>query len=332
MAIQQQPRRRKFEAIGNTGFSTSSNNTEGGRLTRKDGSVNLRKTGMPFWERISLYHSLLRMTRGKFLLCVFLFYSTLNVLFAGLYLLTGVENLRGVTPEGDGLNNFEQAFFFSSQTLTTVGYGHISPSGLAANVIASLESFIGILSFALVTGLLYGRFTRPRAYLVYSDNVIFAPFKDGMALMSRIATYKNNHLTDVEALVTIAMHITDDNGNKARRFYPLDLEIKKVNSLALSWTLVHPVDENSPLYGMTQDEIKEAEVEILYFIKGFDDHFSNIVQQRYSYVFSEIVFGAKFQPMFRRSDDNMSTVLELDKINLFEPVKLPQFEKSTINV
>jgi inward rectifier potassium channel len=334
MAIQQQHHsfRRKFEAIGNTGFSTSNSTTEGGRLTRKDGSVNLTKTGMPFWERISLYHSLLRMTRAKFLLCVFLFYSTLNVLFACLYLLIGVENLRGILPDGDMLNNFQQAFFFSSQTLTTVGYGHISPSGLSANIIASLESFVGILSFALVTGLLYGRFTRPRAYLVYSDNAIIAPFKGGRALMARIATYKNNHLTDVEAQVTIAMHVFDDEGNKTRKFYTLDLEIKKINSLALSWTLVHPIDENSPLFDMTEQDIRMADIEVLYFIKGFDDHFSNIVQQRFSYVFSELIFGAKFLPMFHRDENDTSTVLELDKINLYEPAVLPEFEKSGINV
>lgn len=328
MAIQH-PRRRKFEAIGNTGFSTG-NQTEGGRLTRKDGSVNLTKTGLPFWERTSLYHTLLRMTRGKFLLTVFLFYTVVNVFFASLYLLIGVENLKGIVPDDIAMTNFAQAFFFSSQTLTTVGYGHISPSGLQANIIASMESFVGILSFALVTGLLYGRFTRPRAYLIYSDNAILAPFKEGTALMSRIATYKNNHLTDVEAQVTIAMHIYE-NGKKVRRFYPLELEIKKVNSLALSWTMVHPIDENSPLYGMSEGELEDADIEILYFIKGFDDHFSNIVQQRFSYVFSEVVIGGRFLPMFRRSEDNTTTILELDKINAHERVSLPVIEKSEVN-
>ncbi len=323
-------RRKKFEAIVNTGFSTS-NNTEGGRLTRKDGSVNLQKTGMPFWERISLYHSLLRMSRGKFLLSVFLFYTVMNTFFACLYLLVGVENLRGIIPDTDMMSNFEQAFFFSSQTLTTVGYGHISPSGLAANVIASLESFLGILTFALVTGLLYGRFTRPRAYLIHSDNLLLAPFKGGQALMARIATYKNNHLTDVEAVVTVAMHIYDDNGTKVRRFYTLPLEISKINSLALSWTIVHPINEDSPLYGMTRKDFEDADIEILYFIKGFDDHFSNIVQQRFSYVYSEMVFGGRFLPLFRRSDDNSTTILELDKINAYEAARLPEMEKSEVN-
>lgn len=322
-------RRKKFEAITNTGFSTS-NQTEGGRLTNKDGSINLHKTGIPFWERLSLYHSLLRMSRGKFLLTVFMFYTTLNVIFASIYILIGVKNLKGIIPENDMLSNFEQAFFFSSQTLTTVGYGHISPSGLQANIVASLESFLGILSFALVTGLLYGRFTRPRAYMTFSENMLVTPHKGGRALMARVATYKNNHLTDVEALVTVSLYVYED-GQRVRRFYSLPLEISKINSLALSWTLVHMINEDSPLYGISEDEFAESDIEVLYFLKGFDDHFSNIVQQRTSYRFGEMVFGAKFKPMFYRSEDNTSTILDLSLMNAYTPVPLPEMEKSAIN-
>lgn len=328
MAIQH--RRHRFKNIDNTGFSTNNSNTEGGRLTNKDGSINLHKTGIPFWKRISMYHTLLRMRRWKFLLVVFAFYTALNIVFATIYVSIGVNSLRGVTPDDNMLNNFEQAFFFSSQTLTTVGYGHISPFGLAANVVASLESFIGILSFALVTGLLYGRFTRPRAYLMFSQNVLVAPHKGKRALMVRVASYKNNHLTDMEAQVTLAMHMSE-NGNKKRGFYSLPLEIKKINSLALSWTLVHIIDEESPLFLMGPEDMKEADIELLYHLKGFDDHFSNIVQQRTSYVASEVIYGGKFLPAFHRSDDQSTTVLELDKLNAHEPVELPQWEISAIN-
>lgn len=320
----------KFKNIDNTGFSTNNSSTEGGRLANKDGSVNIKKIGMPFWTRISLYHTLLRLPRLKFLLVVFLFYTILNVVFACIYMLVGVEHLQGVLVNNDMLNNFQQAYFFSSQTLTTVGYGHISPVGLTANIVASLESFVGILSFALVTGLLYGRFTRPRAYIRFSDNVLIAPFKDGRALMARLATYKNNHLTDVEAQVTVVMHLKE-NGQKVRRFYNLSLEIKRINSMALTWTLVHPIDEESPLYYMNEQDIKEADIELLYHIKGFDDHFSNTVQQRTSYVSSEVVYGAKFLPMFHRTDDNSSTIVELDKINAHEAAKLPEIERSGVN-
>lgn len=326
MAMQ---RRREIKNIDNTGFGNNSG-AEGGRLTNKDGSINLQRVGIPFFQRISLYHTLLRMPRPKFLLCVFLFYTVVNIFFAGIYMLIGVKNLQGIYVDNETFTGFQQAFFFSSQTLTTVGYGHISPVGFWANVVASLESFTGILSFALVTGLLYGRFTRPKAYMRFSQSVLIAPHKGMSALMARVATYKNTHLTDVEAQVTIAMHINED-GKKTTRFFPLELEIRKINSLALNWTMVHLINEESPLYQMTLEDIRDADIELIYHLKGFDDHFSNIVQQRTSYTFAEIVYGARFLPMYRRSEDGSTTVLSLDKINAHEPAMLPQLEKSGYN-
>ncbi|MCD6062869.1 MAG: irk [Flavipsychrobacter sp.] len=319
-----QPKKFKFKNIDNTGFSTS-NNTEGGRLSNKDGSINLRKTGIPFWKRVSLYHMLLRLSRWKFLLSVFLFYTIMNLLFASIYILIGIENLAGTHDGKNLLNSFQQAFFFSSQTLTTVGYGHISPVSLSANIVASLESFIGILSFALVTGLLYGRFTRPKAYIMFSKNLLVSPHKGQRAIMVRIATYKDNHLADAEAQVTLSMHL-NVNGKKVRQFFELPLEIKKINSLALSWTMVHVIDQESPLYGMSYNDMRAADLEFLYHIKGFDDHFSNIVQQRTSYVFSEIIYSAKFTPAFHRSEDNSTTILELDKLSEYQAVELPAVE------
>ncbi len=324
-------RKFKFENIGNTGFSTSSSTTEGGRLNNKDGSINIQKTGLPFWERISLYHTLLRLPRATFLLIIFLFYTIVNVFFACIYVAIGIEHLQGIHDGLSLMSKFQTAFFFSSQTLTTVGYGHISPVGLMANIVASLESFMGILSFALVTGLLYGRFTRPKAYLLFSKNLLVSPYKDITALMVRVAAYKNNHITDAEANVTLVIHLYE-NGNKVRRFFNLPLEIKKINSLALSWTLVHPIDEESPLYQMGYEEIKDADIEVLYHIKGFDDHFSNTVQQRTSYVFSEVVYGGKFLPMFHRSEDNNTTIVEIDKINEHELIELPELVNSPVNM
>lgn len=316
-------KRSAFKSLENTGF-TGNSRAEGNRLTNKDGSINLAKTGIPFYQRISLYHTLLRMNSGRFLLSVFLLYTSVNLLFAMAYLSIGTNKLVGTEEAGDGImNGFLQAFFFSSQTLTTVGYGHISPVGFWANVIASLESFIGILTFALVTGMLYARFTRPKAYLRFSDNLLIAPHRDGRALMLRTATFKNNHLTDVEGVLTAAM-LQEVNGEQVRRFYTLPLEISRVNSLALSWTLVHFIDEQSPLYGMSAEALQRADLEVLVFVKAFDDHFSNTVQQRTSYVASELVYGAKFQPMFRRSPDGSRTLLELDKLNDFKPAALPE--------
>ena len=313
--------RQRLRDIDNTGFGSNSS-VEGGRLINPDGSTNLSKRGIPFWERISVFHSLLRMKRSHFFLTIFLFYSAVNIFFAVLYFTTGVEHLVG----GDGARNyfekFTEAFFFSSQTLTTVGYGRVAPSGLITNTIASIESLVGIIIFAVMTGLIYGRFSRPRAYLLFSPNILISPYKDGKALMFRIATYKNNHLTDVEAQLTLATHIKEQ-GKTVTKFYQLKLEIAKINSMALSWTIVHNIDEESPLYNCTKEEVEDAKMEVIVNVKAFDDHFSNIVQQRTSYTHNQIIYGAKFLPMFERAQDGSRTILELDKINEHVLVEFP---------
>lgn len=308
------------KSINNTGFGTNAN-AEGGRLINKDGTVNLRKTGLSYLERLSIYHVLLRLPRLQFLLLVFAFYTSTNVFFAFIYVLIGTEHLAGTEITNSLLYQFQQAFFFSSQTLTTVGYGHISPSGLLANIIASLESFMGIMSFALVTGLFFARFSRPKAYLRFSDSIIIAPFKGGTALMFRVASQKNNHLTDAEAQVTGAFHIMEE-GKMVTKFFQLPLEISRINSLAISWTLVHPIDENSPFWGLKEEDLKQIKVEVMPGIKAFDDHYSNTVQQRTSYTSQDLVYGARFLPVFQRSEDGSHTLLELDKLNDYERVAL----------
>lgn len=310
--------RLKFKNIDNTGFGNNSN-VEGGRLVNRDGSTNLRKRGMPIWERLSVYHTLLRMKGSHFFFSIILSYTVINITFAGIYFAIGVENLSGIDTSKSMVDEILAAFFFSSQTLTTVGYGHVAPTGLLTNIVASTESLLGILSFAVVTGLIYGRFSRPRAFLLFSDNILIAPYKDGKALMLRVATYKNNHLTDVEAQLTLALHI-NENGKLVTRFYPLPLEFSKINSMALSWTMVHHITEESPLYQYSKEALYDAKMELMVYMKAFDDHFSNTVQQRTSYTFEDLIYGARFLPMFERSADGSYTLLELDKINLHEPV------------
>lgn len=319
-------RNRKLKDVDNSGFSGNTS-TQGARLLNRDGSTNLRKTGIPFYKRYSIYHTLLKMSQGRFLLMVFLFYTVINLIFACIYLAIGIDKLSGTASGTNIFMNFAQAFFFSSQTMTTVGYGHVAPSGLVANTIASIESFLGIMTFALVTGMFYARFSRPKAFIQFSDNFIIAPYKEGKAVMFRLATYKNNELTDVEAQVTLALQI-DEGGHKMTRFFPMKLEIARINSLALSWTCVHPIDEDSPLFHMTKKDLEEANIEIMITIKGFDDHFSNTVQQRTSYTYREMVYGARFVPMYERSASGDFTELRLNKVNdhvphIFEGENVP---------
>jgi inward rectifier potassium channel len=316
---------RTLRSEENTGFGANSNSSGGRFFSRQSGGANVKKRGIGILNRYSWYHTLLGMPLTKFLFLLFVSYIIINLFFAGVYYLIGVDHLAGIENSHD-LKEFSEVFFFSTQTFTTVGYGRISPTGFLTSAVATLEAFVGLLSFAIATGLFYGRFSRPRAFLKFSENALIAPFKEGTALMLRTAPYKNNNLSEASAEVTLAMQ-TDENGKMVNKFFLLPLQIRTINSLALSWTLVHQIDENSPLYGFTEEDIRNTKMEILVFIKAFDEVFSNNVVSRWSYISEEIVWGAKFKLMFHPNQANNSTVLELERINDHERVSLPELNE-----
>lgn len=298
----------------NSGFGTNTSDY-GGRFVNKNGQANVEKRGVGFLERISWYHTMLAMPRWKFLTLIVLFYISVNLLFAGIYYMAGVEKLNGVTG-GSEAEKFGQAFFFSAQTLTTVGYGHVSPAGFLMSSIAAIEALVGLLTLAIITSLLYGRFSKPTAYLKFSENAVIAPYKGITALMLRIAPFKNTALTDAEAKLTTVIAV-EENGSLSNKFFPLALEMDKISSLPLSWTIVHPINEESPFYNFTKEDFENIRGEIFIYIKAFDDMFSNTVVTRSSYLFKEVVYGARFIPMYHRSTDAAATVLDLEKINSF---------------
>ena len=303
----------------NTGFGINPSNY-GGRFINKEGRANIEKRGISYFEKISWYHTMLLLPRWKFFSIILLFYICINLLFALIYFLIGVESL-GQIASASMLKNFAESFFFSTQTFTTVGYGRISPTGFLSSSVASLEALLGLLSFALATGLLYGRFSKPVAYLRFSHNALIAPYKDINALMLRVVPFKNTNLVDAVANVTLGMTI-EENGINVNRFYQLDLEFSTVNALTLSWTIVHPITEKSPLYNFTKSDFENIKGEVLVFIKAFDDMFSNIVVSRTSYIFGEIFYGGKFEPMFERAASGEKTVIYIDKLNSFKSVDL----------
>lgn len=309
----------KAKADSNTGFGTNAS-SYGGRFVTKNGNANVKKAGIGFFEGISWYHTMVNIPRWKFFIIIILFYFFVNFIFAAMYYGIGVEHLNGINAVS-ALDKFGQSFFFSVQTFTTVGYGHISPTGFATSFIASVEALFGLLSFAIATGLFYGRFSKPKAHIKFSENALIAPYKEGTALMLRLTPFKNTNLTDAEATVTLGIQI-EEKGILTNKFYTLDLELAKINALNLSWTLVHPITESSPLYKLSKEDFASIDGEILVFLKVFDDMFSTTVVRRSSYSFNEIIFGAKFSPMFSRSDNQNKTILHIDKLNSFEKVKL----------
>jgi hypothetical protein len=310
----------KSKAFLNSGFGTSAS-SYGGRFVNKNGTANIEKRGVPILHRISWYHTMIDMATWKFMLVILSFFIGINFVFALIYYAIGTEHLNGINPSDSVWVQFGQAYFFSSQTFTTVGYGHISPKGFLASSISAAEALIGLLSFAIATGLFFGRFSKPTAFLKFSHNAIIAPYAGITALMIRLTPFKNTNFTDAEAKITLGMTM-EENGKMINKFYSLDLEMEKINALTLSWTLVHPITQNSPLYQLTTEDFASINGEILVFIKTFDDMFSSTVAIRTSYTFEEIIYGAKFKPMYSRSDDNSKTILHLDRLNRFEEVIL----------
>lgn len=302
-----------------TGFG-SNPNSYGGRFINKDGTFNLRREGIAFLDKFSIYQRMLNLSFWKFGLLILGVYFIINAIFTVAYLLAGTEQLQGIigtTPWA----RIKETFFFSTQTFVTVGYGRINPVGDAASVLASIESLAGYLSFAIITGLLYGRFSRPQSYLAFSDLALIAPYKDKTALMFRFVNYKDNHiLTNVEIKANVALKL-EDKGEETYKFYDLTLERYKVDNLPMNWTVVHAIDENSPLQGYSQADFENADLELYVLITGFDEIFSSPVLQRTSYTYQELKFNVKFVPMYRESDDGKMTILELHKLNTTVDVK-----------
>jgi inward rectifier potassium channel len=279
------------------------------RTINADGSFNVKRTGLS-WRDANPYLMLIDTTWPRFLLVVLLGFLAVNMMFAFLYLMIGIRNLRGL--ESD-MGAFANAFFFSVHTLTTVGYGNVYPEGAAANTISALEAATGLMVFAIATGLLYGRFSRPSARIVYSKNAIIAPYQDGTSLQFRITNARRNVLMNMEARVLL-MTVESAEGELKRNFIDLPLERRGVYFFALTWTVVHPIDAASPFFGKTREDLAGLSAEILILIQGFDDTFSQVVSSRYSYRHDEMVWGAKFLPTFK-VDSKGDLVVEVDRIN-----------------
>jgi inward rectifier potassium channel len=284
------------------------------RIINNDGSFNIVRKGVGFSVR-DIYQFLINLTWPRFIAVVLGFYLFINCIYAGLYLLTGTDGINGV--HGNNISpTFTNLFFFSVQTISTVGYGEMVPNGIPANLIVTFETLTGLLGFALVTGLLYGRFSRPTARILYSEKALVAPYMDGTSLQFRIANQRRNALLEVEANVLIAF-IEKKDGKSERKYYDLELEISFIHFFPLSWTIVHPINQNSPFWNKTEEDLKSLEAEVMILIKGYDDTFSQFVHSRFSYRFDEIVWNASFKPAFF-IDGTGDVIIDLRNIHNYE--------------
>ena len=287
------------------------------RLLNRDGSFNVARSGLGLLGSLAPYQQLLTVSWPGFLGLVSVVYLAINVLFAAAYLVVGPSALLGPGAEMLG-GEFGRAFFFSVQTFATIGYGQIGPNGMAANVLVTIEALVGLMFQALATGLLFARFSRPTASILFSHRAVIAPYNDGLSFQFRIANRRRNEILQLEAQVLYSAMHPDGRGGHVRRYLPLALERNRVTFFPLAWTIVHPIDAESPFAGKTAEALVADEVEILVLLSGIDETFAQTVHARSSYRVDEIVWHARFTSIFMRADHHSRLKVDISRLHEIE--------------
>ena len=291
------------------------------RLLNRDGTFNARRAGLGFFESQSAYHTALAMTWPKFLVTSTAVYLAINALFAIAYLLCGPEALVGAPMSQLG-GPFGRAFFFSIETFATIGYGNISPIGVLPHSVMVVESLTGLMSQALITGLLFARFARPTAAIRFSSQMVVAPYRGGRGLMFRIVNKRENQIIDLSARVNCSW-LEPTPAGPVRRFKLLELERSTVMLFPLAWTIVHPINEQSPLRGLTDADLRAQDFEFIVLMTGIDETFAQQVNSRTSYRASEIMWGARFRNIFNPADERGRLSVDVDRLDETDPATLP---------
>ncbi|MBR8829770.1 MAG: Inward rectifier potassium channel Kirbac3.1 [Chroococcopsis gigantea SAG 12.99] len=243
-------------------------------------------------KRGDLYHLLLKMKWWPFLGVLALVYIGMNIFFACLYLLTG-DGIANARP-----GSFVDAFFFSIQTLSTVGYGSMYPKSLPAQIITSIEIFIGVLGLSVLTGLMFAHFSRPTARVMFSKVAVVCPYNGVPTLMFRAANRRENQILEAQVRVSFLRNETSAEGQQMRRFYDLKLVRQNTPVFALTWLVMHPIDEDSPLHGLAPEDLIARDVELWVTLTGLDETFSQTIHSRYAYDLDDIVWNARFLDVF----------------------------------
>lgn len=297
--------------FGNKAYSRTT------RLIHKGGTFNVKKDGQSFWESLDTYHELISIPWWRFFTIITALFFMINLLFAALYYSAGPQAIDGSGASND-MGRFVESFYFSTQTITTVGFGKLNPKTDFVSMLAAFESFLGLLGFALATGLMFARFSRPNKQLVYSQNAIVAPYQQINGLMFRFAHASKNQLIEAEVQMVASRWLQHE---KRRSFEPLKLERKSINFFTTSWTVVHPLNEESPLYGLTPLDFEDQQIEIIVMFKAFDDSYARHIYDRTSYTYDEVLWGKKYVNIYNHEEDE-AIHIAMDRIGKVEEAAL----------
>lgn len=283
------------------------------RFLNADGTFNVQRTGLSLVTSLNMYHTLLAMSWKVFLGLVLVLYFLSNVVFGLLYSVLGPEALVDVSSTPTE-NLFIRGFFFSVQTFATIGYGTIHPVGIIPNMLVAVESYYSLIANALITGVVFARFARPTAKVIFSKSAVVAPYRDITGLMFRLVNGRNSQLMEVEAKVMLARFV-HENGITTRKFDLLELERRSVAFLPLSWTVVHPIDKDSPMHGLTEQEMRDGDAEILIVLTATDETFATVVHSRTSYKYNEIKFGHKFVSIYNPTEPGEPISIDIRRLS-----------------
>jgi inward rectifier potassium channel len=268
----------------------------------RSGQIEFLKLNTEKWEWRDAYQWLLGLTWPQFSAFVGAIYISLNVLFAAFYAIEGdcVAGMR--------TGSFLDAFFFSVQTLATVGYGNMYPSNLYGDIVTTIEIISGIFLLAVITGLIFIRFSRPAAHIIFSKSIVIAPLNGRPTLMLRIGNL--HHRSMVEAEFRIAFNRDEPllEGGDFRHFYNLKLQFDRLPTFPAALTLRHVIDEQSPLYGATPETLETSRVVLIASVVGIDPVIPAAVQTQQDYIWRDIRFGERFVEIYTDHGDGRLTV------------------------
>ncbi len=253
-----------------------------------DGRISILRSGDHYNPWKDLYHRLLTMSWLQFLGLVASLYIITNLLFACAYLI-GEENIANAQP-----GSLFDAFSFSIQTMATIGYGAMYPKTFYAHILVAFEAFVGLLGVAMATGLMFARFSRPTARVLLSNKAVIMPYNGIPTLMFRAANKRGNQILEARLWVTLIREETTVEGYTMRRIYDMKLLRSHSPFFVLTWTAMHPIDEESPLYGETPDSLANSDAEILISLTGIDETVAQTVHTRHAYAVRNILWNYKF--------------------------------------
>jgi len=287
------------------------------RLLNKDGTYGAGRQGLGSLGSIPLYEHLAEVSWRKFYVFVVAGFFALDLVFALIYLALGPDAIDGTTATSLS-GRFAEAFFFSVHTSTTVGYGSLSPATTAANLVVAVEALIGLMGFAVMAALLFARLSRPTADIRFSEQAIVAPYQDATGFMFRIANGSRGDLVDASVRVMFSW-LDGEGAERRREFETLDLERQHITFFPMHWTVVHPIDESSPLNGWDAARMQATHAEFLIQVAATAEIYSQVVRVRSSYVAEDVVFGARFANIYELSDSG-GTSIDVQRISEIERV------------